>query len=102
MKVLPTSRALRRSSSAQALPAASLLPLVSADHFSYRAFLTSSCSRWAAMWRASAFVPAHPAGSMLSTHLPIHEIAAEMVLSSHTVRTQGKSIYRKPGAASHS
>jgi DNA-binding CsgD family transcriptional regulator len=54
------------------------------------------------MWRASAFVPAHPAGSMLSTHLPIHEIAAEMVLSSHTVRTQGKSIYRKPGAASHS
>jgi LuxR family maltose regulon positive regulatory protein len=37
---------------------------------------------------------------MLSTHLQMHEIAAEMYLSPHTVRAQGKSIYRKLGAAS--
>jgi len=36
---------------------------------------------------------------MLSTHLPVHEIAAEMYLSPHTVRAQGKSIYRKLGVA---
>jgi LuxR family maltose regulon positive regulatory protein len=39
---------------------------------------------------------------MLSTHLQLHEIAAEMYLSPHTVRAQGKSIYRKLGAASRS
>jgi LuxR family transcriptional regulator, maltose regulon positive regulatory protein len=39
---------------------------------------------------------------MLSTHLQLHEIAAEMYLSPRTVRTQGKSIYRKPGAAGRS
>jgi len=39
---------------------------------------------------------------MLSTHLQMHEIAAEMYLSPHTVRAQGKSIYRKLGAASRS
>jgi len=37
---------------------------------------------------------------MLSTHLQMQEIAAEMYLSPHTVRAQGKSIYRKLGAAS--
>jgi len=37
---------------------------------------------------------------MLSTHLQMHEIAAEMYLSPHTIRAQGKSIYRKLGAAS--
>jgi LuxR family maltose regulon positive regulatory protein len=37
---------------------------------------------------------------MLATHLQMHEIAAEMYLSPHTVRSQGKSIYRKLGAAS--
>jgi LuxR family transcriptional regulator, maltose regulon positive regulatory protein len=36
---------------------------------------------------------------MLSTHLPLREIAAEMYLSPHTVRAQGKSIYRKLGVA---
>jgi LuxR family transcriptional regulator, maltose regulon positive regulatory protein len=39
---------------------------------------------------------------MLSTHLPLPEIAAEMCLSRHTVRTQANSIYRKLGAASRS
>ena len=39
---------------------------------------------------------------MLSTHLQLHEIAAEMYLSPHTIRAQGKSIYRKLGAASRS
>jgi LuxR family transcriptional regulator, maltose regulon positive regulatory protein len=37
---------------------------------------------------------------MLSTHLQMQEIAAEMYLSPHTVRAQGKSLYRKLGAAS--
>jgi LuxR family transcriptional regulator, maltose regulon positive regulatory protein len=35
---------------------------------------------------------------MLSTHLPLPEIAAEMFLSPHTIKSQGKSIYRKLGA----
>jgi LuxR family transcriptional regulator, maltose regulon positive regulatory protein len=39
---------------------------------------------------------------MLATHLPMHEIAAEMYLSPHTVRTQAKSVYRKMGAATRS
>jgi LuxR family transcriptional regulator, maltose regulon positive regulatory protein len=38
----------------------------------------------------------------LTTHLRIHEIAAKMTLSPHTIRTQGKSIYRKLGAADRS
>jgi LuxR family maltose regulon positive regulatory protein len=37
---------------------------------------------------------------MLSTHLQLQEIAAEVYLSPHTVRAQSKSIYRKLGAAS--
>jgi LuxR family transcriptional regulator, maltose regulon positive regulatory protein len=37
---------------------------------------------------------------MMSTHLQLHEIAAEMYLSPHTVRAQSKSIYRKLGASS--
>ena len=37
---------------------------------------------------------------MLSTHLQLSEIAAEMYLSPHTIRAQSKSIYRKLGAAS--
>jgi LuxR family maltose regulon positive regulatory protein len=32
----------------------------------------------------------------------VHEIAAEMYLSPHTIRAQGKSIYRKLGAPSRS
>ena len=39
---------------------------------------------------------------LLSTHLPLHEIAAELFLSPHTVRTQAKSIYRKLGASTRS
>jgi LuxR family maltose regulon positive regulatory protein len=37
---------------------------------------------------------------MLFTHLQMQEIAAEMYLSPHTVRAQGKSLYRKLGAGS--
>jgi LuxR family transcriptional regulator, maltose regulon positive regulatory protein len=37
---------------------------------------------------------------LLSTYLPLHEIAAELFLSPHTVRAQAKSIYRKLGASS--
>ena len=36
---------------------------------------------------------------MLATHLQMHEIAAEMYLSPHTVRTQAKSVYRRLGAS---
>jgi LuxR family transcriptional regulator, maltose regulon positive regulatory protein len=36
---------------------------------------------------------------MMSTHLQLQEIAAELYLSPHTVRAQSKSIYRKLGAA---
>ena len=32
---------------------------------------------------------------LLSTHLPVPEIAAELVLSPHTVKSRMKSIYRK-------
>jgi LuxR family transcriptional regulator, maltose regulon positive regulatory protein len=39
---------------------------------------------------------------MLSTHLQLHEIAAELYLSPHTVRTQSKSVYRKLGAPGRS
>lgn len=35
---------------------------------------------------------------LLSTHLPVSEIAAELFLSPHTVKSQMKSIYRKLGA----
>jgi LuxR family maltose regulon positive regulatory protein len=34
----------------------------------------------------------------LSTHLPVQEIAAELFLSPHTVKSEMKSIYRKLGA----
>jgi LuxR family maltose regulon positive regulatory protein len=37
---------------------------------------------------------------LLSTHLQLQEIAAEMYLSPHTVRAQSKSIYRKLGVSS--
>ena len=39
---------------------------------------------------------------MLSTHLPVPEIAAEMYLSPHTVKSQAKSIYRKLGVTTRS
>jgi LuxR family maltose regulon positive regulatory protein len=39
---------------------------------------------------------------MLSTHLQLQEIAAEIYLSPHTIRAQSKSIYRKLGAVSRS
>lgn len=39
---------------------------------------------------------------LLATHLRMAEIAAELYLSPHTVRAQGKAIYRKLGAASRS
>ena len=39
---------------------------------------------------------------MLSTHMQLHEIAAQIYLSPHTVRTQGKSIYRKLGVSGRS
>jgi LuxR family maltose regulon positive regulatory protein len=39
---------------------------------------------------------------MLSTHLSFPEVAAEMFLSPHTVKSQAMSIYRKLGASSRS
>ena len=39
---------------------------------------------------------------LLPTHLPLTQIAAELFLSPHTVRTQAKSIYRKLGTPSRS
>ena len=39
---------------------------------------------------------------LLPTHLPLPQIAAELFLSPHTVRTQAKSIYRKLGAPTRS
>jgi LuxR family transcriptional regulator, maltose regulon positive regulatory protein len=39
---------------------------------------------------------------MLSTHLSFPEIAEEMFLSRHTVKSQAASIYRKLGASSRS
>jgi LuxR family transcriptional regulator, maltose regulon positive regulatory protein len=39
---------------------------------------------------------------MLSTHLSFPEMAAELFLSSHTIKSQMKSIYRKLGASSRS
>ena len=39
---------------------------------------------------------------MLATHLSFPEIAAEMFLSPHTIKSQTKSIYRKLGASSRS
>lgn len=39
---------------------------------------------------------------MLSTHLTVDEIAAEMYLSRHTIKAQGRSIYRKLDANSRS
>ena len=35
---------------------------------------------------------------LLSTHLPVSEIAAELFLSPHTIKSEMKSIYRKLGA----
>jgi LuxR family transcriptional regulator, maltose regulon positive regulatory protein len=37
---------------------------------------------------------------MLATHLSFPEIAAEMFLSPHTIKSQALSIYRKLGASS--
>jgi LuxR family maltose regulon positive regulatory protein len=39
---------------------------------------------------------------LLPTHLSFPEIAAEMVLSRHTIKTQANAIYRKLGASSRS
>jgi LuxR family maltose regulon positive regulatory protein len=39
---------------------------------------------------------------MLSTHLSFPEIAGQMFLSRHTVKSQAASIYRKLGASSRS
>ena len=39
---------------------------------------------------------------MLSTHLSFPEIAGEMFLSLHTVKSEANSIYRKLGASTHS
>jgi LuxR family transcriptional regulator, maltose regulon positive regulatory protein len=39
---------------------------------------------------------------LLSTHLPVPEIAAELFVSSNTVRSQVMSVYRKLGASSRS
>ena len=37
---------------------------------------------------------------LLATHMPAREIAAEMFLSPHTIRTHMKSIYRRLGVDS--
>jgi LuxR family transcriptional regulator, maltose regulon positive regulatory protein len=47
---------------------------------------------------ALAAVAGHP--HVLATHMPAREIAAEMFLSAHTIRTQMKSIYRRLGVDS--
>ena len=39
---------------------------------------------------------------MLATHLSFPEIAADLYLSPHTVKSQAMSIYRKLGASSRS
>jgi LuxR family maltose regulon positive regulatory protein len=39
---------------------------------------------------------------LLSTYLPLREIAAELFLSPHTIKTQTGSIYRKLGASTRS
>ncbi len=39
---------------------------------------------------------------MLSTHLSFPEIAAQMFLSRHTIKSQVYSLYRKLGASTHS
>jgi LuxR family maltose regulon positive regulatory protein len=39
---------------------------------------------------------------LLATHLPVPEIAAELFLSPHTIKSQMKSIYRKLGVATRS
>jgi LuxR family maltose regulon positive regulatory protein len=39
---------------------------------------------------------------MLTTHMPVSEIAAELFLSPHTVKGEMKSIYRKLGASTRS
>ena len=39
---------------------------------------------------------------LLSTYLPLREIAAELFLSPHTIKTQTSSIYRKLGASTRS
>jgi LuxR family maltose regulon positive regulatory protein len=39
---------------------------------------------------------------MLATHLPVTEIAAELFLSPHTIKSQMKSIYRKLGVTTRS
>ena len=58
----------------------------------------------------SAFAPRAPALTaaelrllpMLPTHLTFPEIAGEMFLSPHTVKSQANSLYRKLGACSRS
>ena len=39
---------------------------------------------------------------LLTTHLPLPQIAAELSVSPHTVRTQAESVYRKLGVPSRS
>jgi LuxR family maltose regulon positive regulatory protein len=39
---------------------------------------------------------------LLSTYLPLTEIAAELFLSPNTIKTQASSIYRKLGASTRS
>ncbi len=39
---------------------------------------------------------------LLATHLSFPEIAAEMFLSPHTIKSQARSVYRKLGASSRS
>jgi LuxR family maltose regulon positive regulatory protein len=38
----------------------------------------------------------------LTTYLPFGEIATELFLSTHTIKTQARSIYRKLGATTRS
>jgi LuxR family transcriptional regulator, maltose regulon positive regulatory protein len=66
-----------------------------------RAEPSPSCDRFALA--ASALTAAElRLLPMLSTHLSFPEIAEEMFLSRHTVKSQAASIYRKLGACSRS
>lgn len=56
-------------------------------------------SAWGASALSAAELRVLP---LLTTHLPLPQIAAELSVSPHTVRTQAESVYRKLGVPSRS